>query len=97
MEHIPKEGSSRLLMMSGEQMQPNIVTLGDDEYDAVAGPLVSEACELVVRLGGSRAYMLPVVIAVLRKYVQTPQIDELPSVPLSAPCRPHFRIHMGED
>ena len=75
-------------------MHRNVVALADEEYDAVAAPLVARACELVARLGATRAYLLPVVIAVLQRYVE-PLVQNQAKVP--APLgRPHLRIHLPE-
>lgn len=75
-------------------MHRNVVALADEEYDAVAAPLVARACELVARLGATRAYLLPVVISVLQRYVEPPARDQA-----KAPARlgrPHLRIHLPE-
>jgi len=76
-------------------MHRNVVALADKEYDAVAAPLVARACELVARLGATRAYLLPVVISVLQSYVEPPLQNQAKKVP--APLgRPHLRIHLPE-
>ena len=75
-------------------MSTNIVTLADDDYDAATAPMVQRACELINQLGKSRAYMLPVVISVLEKYVDNP--SQAFCATSAGPHRPHLRIHFSE-
>lgn len=74
-------------------MRTNVVALADEEYDAVTGPLVAQACELIGRLGATRGYLLPVVIATLKRYVEDPRGGGDPCP--GGPHRPHLRIHMA--
>ena len=78
-------------------MRRNVVALADEEYDAMAAPLVDEACRIIKQIGGSRAYLLPVIIASLWPYARDHQIshgdggaDQSKSPKMH---RPHLRIH----
>jgi len=73
-------------------MHTNVVALADEEYDAVAAPLVAQACELIAHLGSTRGYLLPVVIAALQRYVEDPSGGG--HTRPGGPHRPHLRIHM---
>jgi hypothetical protein len=73
-------------------MRTNVVALADEEYDAVVGPLVAQACELIAHLGSTRGYLLPMVIATLQRYVEDPSGGE--HTRTGGPHRPHLRIHM---
>ena len=81
-------------------MQRNVVALADEEYDALTDPLVDEACRLIRQIGGSRAYLLPVIIASLCPYTgehQPPQNSEVSSPgKIRNPHRPHLRLHPGD-
>ena len=78
-------------------MQKNVVTLADEEYDAITGPLVDEACSIIRRIAAARAYLLPVIIESLGPYTADQQAAE--SGQSDSPVetgrfhRPHFRIH----
>ena len=78
-------------------MQRNVVALADEEYDAMAAPLVDEACRIIRQIAGARAYLLPVIIASLGPYAIDQQV--LPGSEVAPPVktrnlhRPHFRIH----
>ncbi|MBT3198810.1 MAG: hypothetical protein HN350_02745 [Phycisphaerales bacterium] len=78
-------------------MRRNVVALPDEEYDAMAAPLVDEACRLIEEIGGSRAYLLPVIIASLRPYARDYEVSQGDggAVQSKAPKmhRPHLRIH----
>ncbi|MDP7288792.1 MAG: hypothetical protein QGH94_12445 [Phycisphaerae bacterium] len=78
-------------------MQRNVVALADDEYDALAAPLVDEACRLIEEIADARAYLLPVIIASLAPYAVGRDAPEggqshTPAKALSF-HRPHFHIH----
>ena len=82
-------------------MQSNVVAFDDNEYDAVAGPLLAEAFSLVRQIAETRAYLLPVIIASLSPYAAADQAGEEGDqidVPVKTPSlhRPHFRIHTGD-
>jgi hypothetical protein len=81
-------------------MHRNVVALADEEYDAMAAPLVDEACRLIRQIGGSRAYLLPVIIASLCPYTgehQSPQNSEVSSPgKIRNQHRPHLRLHPGD-
>ena len=78
-------------------MQRNVVALADEEYDAITGPLVDEACRIIRQIADARAYLLPVVIASLGPYAVERQdsADSEPAQPVKARSlhRPHFRVH----
>jgi len=78
-------------------MHRNVVALADEEYDAMVGPLVDEACRIIRQIGGSRAYLLPVVIASLWPYAREHQVSQnhgsSSPVKIRNPHRPHLRIH----
>ncbi|MDP6546935.1 MAG: hypothetical protein QGH60_23410 [Phycisphaerae bacterium] len=78
-------------------MHRNVVALADEEYDALAAPLVDEACRIIRQIGGSRAYLLPVVIASLWPYAREHKVSQSSGAdcPVKAPNRhrPHLRIH----
>jgi len=78
-------------------MQRNIVALADEEYDAITGPFVEEACGLVREIGKHRAYLVPAIIKILKQYACKPDDsrgdrDDSASEPRQL-HRPHFRIH----
>jgi hypothetical protein len=82
-------------------MQRNVVALADDEYDAMAGPLLAEAFSLIRQIAETRAYLLPVIIASLSPYAAADQAGEEGGqidMPVKTPNlhRPHFRIHTGD-
>ena len=81
-------------------MHRNVVALADEEYDAMAAPLVDEACRIIRQIGGSRAYLLPVIIASLWPYAREHQVSQSSgeSLPMKIrnPHRPHLRIHTGD-
>ena len=78
-------------------MQRNVVALADEEYDALAAPLVDEACGIIRRIAAARAYLLPVIIASLGPYALDQQAppDGQADLPTKSPKlhRPHFRIY----
>ena len=81
-------------------MQKNVVALADEEYDAITGPLVDEACGIIRRIAAARAYLLPVIIESLGPYTadqQAAESDQSDS-PVETPNlhRPHFRIHKAD-
>jgi len=81
-------------------MHRNVVALADEEYDAMAAPLVDEACRIIRQIGGSRAYLLPVVIASLWPYAREHKVSQ--SSGATSPVkvrnrhRPHLRIHTSD-
>ena len=81
-------------------MHRNVVALADEEYDAMAAPLVDEACRIIRQIGGSRAYLLPVVIASLWPYAREHKVSqsaEAPRPKKTPKChRPHLRIHTDD-
>ena len=78
-------------------MHRNVIALADQEYDAMAAPLVDEACRIIRQIGGSRAYLLPVVIASLWPYAREHKVsrssETASPVKLRNCHRPHLRIH----
>jgi len=78
-------------------MQRNVVALADEEYDAMAGPLVEEACRIIRRIGAARAYLLPVIIGSLGPYTLADEAagssGGLSPAKTRNPHRPHLRIH----
>ena len=78
-------------------MHRNVVALADEEYDAVAAPLVDEACRIIQQIAGSRAYLLPVIIASLWPYAREHNVSQSSGRPspakIRSPHRPHLRIH----
>ncbi|MDP6635998.1 MAG: hypothetical protein QGG42_13955 [Phycisphaerae bacterium] len=81
-------------------MHRNVVSLADEEYDAMAEPLMDEACRIIRQIGGSRAYLLPVIIASLWPYARDHQVlpngDGAPPVKTRNQHRPHLRIHNSD-
>jgi hypothetical protein len=77
-------------------MQRNVVALADKEYDALAAPLVDEACRIIRQIAAARVYLLPVIIASLEPYTHGDDVGEnsgAVTVKVPNPHRPHFRIH----
>ncbi|MCP4377226.1 MAG: hypothetical protein GY794_13755 [bacterium] len=81
-------------------MQRNVVALADKEYDAMATPLVDEACRIIRQIAAARVYLLPVIIASLRPYTHadddTDESNEPVPVKVRNPHRPHLRIHTSD-
>ena len=90
-----REGSQREIVRW--IMHRNVVALADEEYDAMAAPLVDEACRIIRQIGGSRAYLLPVIIASLWPYAREHKVSQCSGgaspVKIRSPHRPHLRIH----
>ena len=81
-------------------MQRNVVALADEEYDAITGPLVEEACGIIRKIAAARAYLLPVIIASLEPYAVDRKASEdgESDLPAKKPNlhRPHFRVHTAD-
>jgi hypothetical protein len=93
---VAKEGSLR---GSRWIMRRNVVALADKEYDALAAPLVDEACRIIRQIGGSRAHLLPVIIGSLWPYAreyQVSQSSETDPLKVRNPHCPHLRIHTSD-